>query len=165
MKGRKPDALAVRRGASTADISSPSPSLVGQGALVKPESVSKTPILSDIWDNTVGSGISFRASDSPLIEQYVFNIAMVYESQRHLMDEDGTMHLTVEEEDAFGGIRIKENPYLKIRDNAMKTAMKLEQDLGLSPMARARLGLTQGMSANVQINIAKQIDAALGGGM
>lgn len=47
----------------------------------------------------------------------------------------------------------------------MKTAMKLEQDLGLSPMARARLGLTQGMSANVQLNIAKQIDAALGGGM
>ena len=82
-----------------------------------------------------------------------------------MMDEDGTMHLTVEEEDAFGGIRIKENPYLKIRDNAMKTAMKLEQDLGLSPMARARLGLTQGMSANVQLNIAKQIDAALGGGM
>ena len=86
MRGRKPDALAVRRGSSTADISTTTAVTVDDAALVKPESVSKTPILSDIWDNTVGSGISFRASDSPLIEQYVFNIAMVYESQRHLMD-------------------------------------------------------------------------------
>ena len=48
MRGRKPDALAVRRGASTADISTTTAVTVEDGALVKPDSVSKTPILSDI---------------------------------------------------------------------------------------------------------------------
>ena len=91
MRGRKPDALAVRRGASTADISTTTAVTMGEGALVKPESVSLDPYQSEVWDTLVGTGAAFKEADSPMLQSLVFNIAIVEDCRKHIYDEGGAM--------------------------------------------------------------------------
>ena len=163
MRGRKPDALAVRRGGSTADISTPSPSLVEHGALVKPESVAMNPYMNDIWDSMVGTGATFEASDSPMLQSLVFNIAIVEDCRKHIYSEDGTMNVLTHDEDEYGNVVTRANPYIKVMNDAEKLVMKMSQELGLTRFARARLGLTQAVGQAAQISVAEQIDRAIRG--
>ena len=55
------------------------------------------------------------------------------------------------------------NPYIKQANDSAAVALKLADQLGCTPLARARLGLTQNMAGAVQLSIAQQIDAAIAG--
>ena len=160
MKGRKPDALATRRGGSTADLPL-SPQLVEHGALVKPESVAMDPYRSEIWDSLVGTGATFEAADSPMLQSLVFNIAIVEDCRRHIYSADGTMNVLSREEDEYGNVITRPNPYIKVMNDAEKLAMKMSQELGLTRFARARLGLTQAVGQAAKISVAEQIDRAI----
>lgn len=163
MRGRKPDALAVRRGASTADISTTTAATMEEGALVKPESVSLDPYQSEIWDTLVGTGAAFQEADSPMLQSLVFNIAIVEDCRKHIYDEDGTMRVISQDEDEYGNVVARANPYIKIMNDAEKLVMKMSQELGLTRFARARLGLTQACGQAAQISVAEQIDRAIRG--
>lgn len=163
MRGRKPDALAVRRGGSTADISTPSPSLVEQGALVKPESVAIDPYQNEIWDSLVGTGAAFEQADSPMLQSLVFNIAIVEDCRRHIYGDDGEMQVLTRDEDEYGNVVVRPNPYVKVMQDSEKLVMKMSQELGLTRFARARLGLTQTVNQAAQVSLAEQIDRAIRG--
>lgn len=163
MRGRTPNALAVRRGASTADISTSTAEVVERGALVKPESVAVNPYMSDLWDSMVGSGTTFEAADSPMLQSLVFNIAIVEDCRKHIYSEDGTMNVLKTDEDEYGNAITRPNPYIKVMNDAEKLVMKMSQELGLTRFARARLGLTQAVGQAAQISVAEQIDRAIRG--
>lgn len=162
MRGRKPDALAVRRGGTTADVIA-NVQVVEDSALVKPERVAIDPYMSEAWDTMVGTGAAFEPCDSPMLEQLIFQIRIVEDCRAHLFDAEGNVRTVVKEETDMGDILIKVNPYLKIMNDAERSVMKLSQELGLTRFARARLGLTQAMGQAAQLSIAEQIDRAISG--
>ena len=161
-RGRKPDALAVRRGASTSDAAAPAPS----GGVEKPPAVLAHAPMSALWDQLVGTGRAFQPQDAPYIEQLVFSLETARQCRANLMDENGNVQVLVGkgEPDEDGRYRdYVENPWL----SALERVGQLERlgrcALGLTPLARARLGLTQA-TAIATVSIADQIYAAMRGG-
>lgn len=162
MRGRKPDALAVRRGGTTADVVQVDAVPV-DSSLVKPDRIASDIYMSELWDSMVGTGAAFEECDSPMLEQLVFQIKIIEDCRAHIYDAEGNMRTVVKEETEFGDVLVKVNPYIKVMNDAEKSVMKLSQELGLTRFARARLGLTQAMGKAAQLSIAEQIDRAISG--
>lgn len=161
--GRFPDTKAVRRSKDKASIVHSS----GEPALRKPLSVELVPALSDTWDVMVGSGMAFDARDAPLLEQLVFDIETARQCREQLVDEFGNVRVMVgrgePDPDTGEYMDCRPNPLLKVMREAVAESMKLSDQLGCTPMARARLGLTQAAGKAVTISIADSIDRALKG--
>lgn len=159
MRGRKPDANAIRRTGGAAIVER------SETAIEKPASVAAVPNLSDTWDMVVGSGMAYDSRDTPLLEQLVFNMETVRQCREACMDERGNIKVLIGcgDPDPVTGeyMDSKPNPYLKAMREAMAEVMKLSDQLGCSPMARARLGLTQASGKAVTLSIADAIDRAL----
>lgn len=162
--GRKPDAKALRRSKDRAELT-PRGTTRGAGALQKPVTVASIPNLSETWDLLTGSGMAYSAEDAPLIEQLVFDMETAAQCRRQCMDENGRikMMVGVGEPDLDTGeyLESKPNPYLKIMREAVNEALKLADQLGLTPLARARLGLTQAAGKAVTLSVAEMIDDAI----
>lgn len=156
MRGRKPDATAIRRGDDALMRAS-----VIDGGVVKPETVSSNAALSEMWDCCIGTGLAFEPQDAPLLEQFVFDMVQVAECRRHMFDEDGNPRPVSIAEDELGNIAVRANPYQKPMHEFMREALKLSDELGLSRFARTRLGLAQAAGKAVTLSIAEQIDKAI----
>lgn len=157
MRGRKPDAMAVRRERDHVDLQA---QVIG-GTVAKPLSVAQNDKLSKIWDETVGAGLAFKPEDAPLLEQFVFDVGMVDECRKNLIDKDGKLNPFIEVEDKNGNIELADNPYYRKMRELTADSLKLANDLGLTPLARARLGLTQASTKAVNISIADTIRKAM----
>lgn len=162
MRGRKPDALAVRRKTSTADLATATTIDVDDMQLVEPAEIAADPHMHEIWETTVGSGAAFDACDAPVVQQLVFNIAILEDCRAHIYKSEGGMQTLIEESDEHG-VKLKQNPYMRVMWDAEKSVLKLAQELGISRFARARLGLTKAMGTAAQLSIAEQIDRAISG--
>lgn len=160
MKGRKPDSKAIRRSHDKAEIAQ-----AGDARLEKPLSVALSPGMSDLWDMFAGSGIAYKQEDAPFLEQLVFNLELAAECRERCVDENGRVKVMVGcgEPDPETGeyLDSKPNPYIKQMREAVAEAMKLSDQLGCTPLARARLGLTQAAGKAVTLSIAEQIDEAM----
>lgn len=159
MKGRKPDALAVRRGDPRGVAQ------VGLSALDKPISVMAVPNMSDLWDLFAGSGLAYKPEDAPMLEQLVFDLELARQCRDKCIDETGSIRAMVgcgdPDPDTGEYLDMRPNPYLKQMREAVAEAMKIADQLGCTPLARARLGLTQAAGQAVTLSIAEQIDAAM----
>lgn len=158
--GRMPDAKAVRRvGKPMAEV------LPDTGSkLVKPQMAVENPCMSRIWDQLISDAGGFEECDAPFMESLVFNLAVVDECRRNILDENGNVRPLVKVETDDGEILVKPNPYQRAMKDAETMALKLAQEMGLTRFCRAKLGLTQAMSQEkVALSIANEIDRALGG--
>lgn len=166
MKGRKPDANAIKR------IDQPKPvqaTLVDGSphppAVEKPPTVAMSETQSAIWDLTVGTGACFEERDTPLLEQLVFLLDVAREARARTVDKDGRPILMVGKgpvDEVTGEyLDYAPNPYIKQAEDATNNALKLADQLGCTPLARARLGLAQSMDKAAKISIAEQIDRAI----
>lgn len=156
-RGRKPDALAVRREKDHVDVAA---EVIGNGC-EKPMGVACNNRLSRIWDDTIGSGMAFTPSDAPILEQFVFDLALAEECRCHMFDESGTPAPFITATDDDGNTRLIDNPYYKKMREVSADVLKLAGELGLTPIARARLGLTQASAKAVNISIAETIRKAM----
>lgn len=160
--GRMPDAHAIRR---TKDKAVIIPDTVEASALTPPDSVLAHQHMTELWSSLVGSGIAYEERDIPLIEQLVWDFETVEQCRARVMGSDGQMKLMVPvgEPDPDTGEYLKyiPNPYIKQMREAMAEGLKLADQLGLSPMARARLGLTQAAGKAATLSIAETIDALM----
>lgn len=160
--GRMPDAHAIRRAKDKAEII---PDVAETCAITPPESVLAHEHMHEMWQSLVGNGIAYQERDVPLIEQLVWDFETVDQCRGHVMGPDGQMRLMVPvgEPDPDTGEYLKyaPNPYLKPMRDAMAEGLKLADQLGLSPMARARLGLTQAAGKAATLSIAETIDALM----
>lgn len=166
MRGRKPDATAVRRGESAAmlipqnNATTTVADTVGHGA-DKPAHIAANEQLSEMWDVCVGSGAAYEPQDVPTIAQYVTYMVLADECRRHLFKPDGTPMPMIEEEDEYGNIIARPNPYMKQMTEATNMALKLADELGLTRFARTRLGLAQATGQAITLSIAEQIDRTI----
>lgn len=171
MRGRKPDAKAVRRSDGGEAVSSAISATttaaveVQAGALSMPPSVAAHPHMAELWTSMVGRGLAYDERDAAMVEQMVFDLEMVDQCRRRVMGEDGQMRMLIPvgEPDPDTGEYEKyvPNPYIKQMREATAESLKLADQLGLTPLARARLGLTQAAGKAVTLSIAEQIDAAM----
>ena len=163
MRGRKPDATAVRRGEKAAmlvPVGQSKAEIIDAGCK-KPASVLANERMSDMWDMCVGTGAAFEFQDVPFITQFVTDMVLIEECQRHMFKEDGTPQPMITEVDEMGNVCVTPNPYGKVMRDTMSEAMKLADELGLTRFARTRLGLAQAAGQAVTLTIAEQIDRAL----
>ena len=163
MRGRKPDATAVRRGEKAAmlvPVGQSKAEIIDAGCQ-KPASVLANERMSDMWDMCVGTGAAFESQDVPFITQFVTDMVLIEECQRHMFKEDGTPQPMITEVDGVGNVCVTPNPYGKVMRDTMSEAMKLADELGLTRFARTRLGLAQAAGQAVTLTIAEQIDRAL----
>jgi hypothetical protein len=158
-RGRKQNALAQRRERDHVDVTATV--LEGAGHLEKPVSVTSVPRLSRIWDETLGTGMAFRPEDAPLLEQLVFDLALAEECRANMIDEDGNPTPLLKAEDEYGNVHMVDNPYFKKMREVANDTLKLANDLGLTPVARARLGLTQASANAVNLSIQETILRAM----
>lgn len=164
MRGRKPQAIAARRGGLDGAIEV-SADTVADG-LEKPADIAATPSLSETWDMVVGNGNGYQGADLPFAVQLVYNIEAANQAWAKCRMPDGSLRLTlpVGEMDENGEYHdYKPNPYIKIANDSTNMAMRLADQLGCTMVARARLNLTNSAAAATQLSIAQQIDLALGG--
>lgn len=157
---RRPNALAVRREKDHVDIRA---SVEGgiEDTCEKPLAVAQSPRLSDVWDTLIGSGIAFRQQDQPLLEQLVFDIALADDCRRHMFDEDGNPVALLKAEDEDGREVLVDNPYYKKMREISADTLKLANELGMTPVARARLGLTKASTNAANLSIAETIYKAM----
>lgn len=163
-RGRKPDAKAIRRMKDKAEIT-PATVIDGGGAIQKPITVETVPGLSELWDTFVGTGIAYKPEDAPMLEQLVFDLELARQCRAKCIDPNGNIIAMVGkgeplEDGSF--LDMEPNPYIKQMREAMAEALKIADQMGCTPLARARLGLTQMAGAAVTLSIADQIDVAIG---
>lgn len=160
MKGRKPDAKAVRRKrtpqAMKAEIIEPR-----QLGIAKPASIAANPDLSAIWDSIVGEGIAYKEQDAPLLEQLVFLHDIVRSCRARMTAPDGRTLMTVvgvgEKGPDGRHKRSAPNPYYKQMLDATNMILRLSDQLGCTPQARARIGITETATQSMQVDIAQRI--------
>ncbi len=163
MRGRKPDATAVRRGEKAAmlvPVGQSRAEIVDAGCQ-KPADVLANTRLSDMWDMCIGSGAAFESQDVPFISQFVTDMVLIEECRRHMFKADGTPQPMITEVDDEGNVLISPNPYAKVMRETMAEALKLADELGLTRFARTRLGLAQAAGQAITLTIAEQIDRAI----
>jgi len=158
MKGRKPQADAIRRGRKPYDELMEVK--VADGTLVKPAEIENTPRLNEYWEMVVGNGKSYTEQDLPTIMHYISYLDMAEQLRGVLFDEQGRLQsvLGYGPMDEEGNCsKPVENPYFKQYQQAVQMCMKLAQELGATPLARARLGVTKAAEQSMTVDIGRKI--------
>lgn len=158
MRGRKPQAGAQRRGGAddsklakrAADPRLAIP--VESSTLPMPPSVSSSPRRAEMWMQVVGDGSAYTEQDTALIASLVTWMDAAEQIQYAMTNEEGGVLLMLDD---------KPSPFLKQLDLATKNMLKLADQLGCTPLARARLGLTEAARNNLNVSIAERINKAM----
>lgn len=167
MKGRKPQQGAVRRGVSDSY------------ALAKPEEVRGVPMPADIQADPVQSEIwawiappvnNFTEQDMPNLRLLCYWHAVAAQAQQALHSEDGTVRIfdkigvkPFKTADGREVPLVRKNPALQIMKEASAEIRALSDMLGLSPLARSRIGLMDATTVKTAADTAamfRTIDAA-----
>ena len=166
MRGRKKEPGAVRDGRDPATelarveaLPATAPANL-EGPALKPAHVAANPNLSRRWDELVGDGVAYKPQDVPLLTEWVFQTELAVQLSQKLMGEDGEVVTMVEEWRGENLVEV-ENPLLRQLRNATDEALKLAEQFGGTPMARARLGLTQAVTANIGEDIRRKVLQAM----
>ena len=166
MRGRKREPGAVRDGRTPATELArveAVPTEVSdnlRGPAEKPEWVASSPNLSRRWDELVGNGAAYKPQDVPLLFDWVFQTELAIQLSQQLTAEDGTIRTMVDEWRGENLVQV-ENPLLRQYNKAVEMSLKLAEHFGGTPMARARLGLTQAVTANIGEDIRRKVLQAM----
>lgn len=167
MKGRKPQHDAIRRGVSDSY------------ALAKPDEVRGVPMPADIQADPVQSEIwawiappvnSFTEQDIPTLRLLCYWHAVAAQAQQAIHSEDGSVRIfdkigvkPFKTKDGKEVPLVRKNPALQIMKEASAEIRALSDMLGLSPLARSRIGLMDATTVKTAADTAamfRTIDAA-----
>lgn len=162
MKGRKPDNKAVRRNPKP----SPQAELIAQPAsmppaLAKPDSVLANPTMNRCWDLVVGDGYQYTAADIPQLEMLCYSYAVYRQCVDNTLTPDGrviTKIGRINEEGNIDPATAKAHPDIKTAREAMATYRTLADELGVSPLARQKMGLLEAVTHSTQADLVKKTE-------
>ena len=158
MKGRKPKQDAIRRGRQP--FEELTPVQTSKHDLVKPEHILANPRLNQYWEIAVGDGHAYDEQDLPIILNYITYMDLADQLRDQLFDENGAIQTIMGygplDEEGMGG-KVVESPYFKQYEKAVNMCLKLAQELGTTPMARARLGVTRAAEQSMNVDIGMKI--------
>lgn len=160
MKGRKPQTKAIRRKEGPQAVKAEIIEPARQG-VAKPPEVLANPDLSATWDTIVGDGLAYRQQDEPLLVQLVYWHDVLRTCRERMTGPDGRTLMTVigvgEKGPDGKHKRSAPNPYFKQMSDATAQIIRLSDQLGCTPLARARIGIAETATASMQVDIAQRI--------
>ena len=169
MKGRKPQDGAIRRGVRDFYGLSKPEEIRG---VPMPSDIAEDPVQSEIWAWIAPPVNNFTEQDMPNLRLLCYWHAVAAQAQQALHSEDGSVRI-------FDKIGVKpfltadgreiplvrKNPALQILKEASAEIRALSDMLGLSPLARSRIGLMDATTVKTAADTAamfRTIDAAYG---
>lgn len=139
MRGRKPQSDAIRRGLSDQlMLSEQSGATYGLGI---PEDIAADPMRSVIWHWIVPDVNHFTEQDMPQLRELVMWHSVFEQAQAAILASDGTGRVEIFDGDG------RKHPAISVMKEASAEIRALSDHLGLSPLARSRIGLFQTTAA------------------
>lgn len=167
MKGAKPKHNAIRRGLSD------SYGLAvheGSTGVLMPEDIAKDPVQSEIWAWIAPPVNSFTEQDIPTLRLLTYWHAVARQAEQAIHSEDGKIAIfdkigvkPFKTADGREVPLVRKNPALTILKEASSEIRALSDMLGLSPLARSRIGLMDATATKTAADTAamfRSIDAA-----
>lgn len=166
MKGRKPDQNAIRRGVHDMSLI-PAEETVG---VTMPLDIMADPVQSEIWNWIAPPVNQFTEQDMPNLRLLCYWHAVAAQAQTVLQGSNGTVNIfdkigvkPFRTEDGREIALVRKNPALQILKEASTEIRALSDMLGLSPLARSRIGLMNATTVKTAADTAamfRSIDAA-----
>lgn len=169
MKGAKPKHNAIRRGLSD------SYGLAvreGSSGVLMPQDIAEDPVQSEIWAWLAPPVNSFTEQDIPTLRLLTYWHAVARQAEQAIHSEDGKIAIfdkigvkPFKTKDGNEIPLVRKNPALTILKEASSEIRALSDMLGLSPLARSRIGLMDATATKTAADTAamfKSIDAAYG---
>lgn len=166
MKGAKPKHNAIRRGLSD------SYGLAARDAsgVVMPADIAEDPVQSEIWAWIAPPVNSFTEQDIPTLRLLTYWHAVAHQAEQAIHSEDGKIAIfdkigvkPFKTPDGREVPLVRKSPALTILKEASSEIRALSDMLGLSPLARSRIGLMDATATKTAADTAamfKSIDAA-----
>lgn len=167
MKGAKPKHNAIRRGLSD------SYGLAvreGSSGVLMPQDIAEDPVQSEIWAWLAPPVNSFTEQDIPTLRLLTYWHAVARQAEQAIHSEDGKIAIfdkigvkPFKTKDGNEIPLVRKNPALTILKEASAEIRALSDMLGLSPLARSRIGLMDATATKTAADTAamfKSIDAA-----
>lgn len=166
MKGAKPKHDAIRRGLSD------SYGLAvreGSSGVLMPQDIAEDPVQSEIWAWLAPPVNSFTEQDIPTLRLLTYWHAVARQAEQAIHSEDGKIAIfdkigvkPFKNADGREIPLVRKNPALTILKEASAEIRALSDMLGLSPLARSRIGLMDATATKTAADTAamfKSIDA------
>lgn len=166
MKGAKPKHNAIRRGLSD------SYGLAvreGSSGVLMPRDIAEDPVQSEIWAWLAPPVNSFTEQDIPTLRLLTYWHAVARQAEQAIHSEDGKIAIfdkigvkPFKNADGREIPLVRKNPALTILKEASAEIRALSDMLGLSPLARSRIGLMDATATKTAADTAamfKSIDA------
>lgn len=167
MKGAKPKHDAIRRGLSDSYGLAVRDSSSG---VLMPEDIAKDPVQSEIWAWIAPPVNSFTEQDIPTLRLLTYWHAVARQAEQAIHSEDGKIAIfdkigvkPFKTADGREVPLVRKNPALTILKEASSEIRALSDMLGLSPLARSRIGLMDATATKTAADTAamfRSIDAA-----
>ena len=167
MKGAKPKHNAIRRGLSD------SYGLAvreGSSGVLMPQDIAEDPVQSEIWAWLAPPVNSFTEQDIPTLRLLTYWHAVARQAEQAIHSEDGKIAIfdkigvkPFKTPDGREVPLVRKSPALTILKEASSEIRALSDMLGLSPLARSRIGLMDATATKTAADTAamfKSIDAA-----
>lgn len=168
MKGAKPKQNAIRRGMKDAYGLARSDAT----GVVMPPDIENDPVQSEIWAWLAPPVNNFTPQDIPTLRLLTYWHAVAAQAQQAIHSENGQLNIfdkigvkPYKTEDGREVPLVRKNPALTILKEASAEIRALSDQLGLSPLARSRIGLMDAAKVKTAADTAamfKSIDAAYG---
>lgn len=168
MKGAKPKQNATRRGFSDSYGLAKAESV----GVTMPADIAADPVQSDIWAWLCPPVNNFSSQDVPSLRLLTYWHAVAAQAQQAIHSNDGRINIfdkigvkPYKTEDGREVPLVRKNPALTILKEASSEIRALSDMLGLSPLARSRIGLMDATTVKTAADTAsmfKSIDAAYG---
>lgn len=159
MKGRKPDQNAIRRGAKDNFGIERTSELSG---VVMPYDIAQDPVQSEFWSLLAPPTNSFTEQDVPTLRLLCYWHAVAAHAQQEMAGPIGSGKVAISAEGDKGKAQ---HPAIRTLKQASSEIRALNDQLGLSPLARSRIGLLQATTVKTAADTAKMfqsIDGAYG---
>lgn len=167
MKGAKPKHDAIRRGLSD------SYGLAvreGSSGVLMPQDIAEDPVQSEIWAWLAPPVNSFTEQDIPTLRLLTYWHAVAQQAEQAIHSDDGKIAIfdkigvkPFKTADGREVPLVRKNPALTILKEASSEIRALSDMLGLSPLARSRIGLMDATATKTAADTAamfRSIDAA-----
>lgn len=167
MKGAKPKHNAIRRGLSD------SYGLAvreGSSGVLMPQDIAEDPVQSEIWAWLAPPVNTFTEQDIPTLRLLTYWHAVAQQAEQAIHSEDGKIAIfdkigvkPFKTADGREVPLVRKNPALTILKEASSEIRALSDMLGLSPLARSRIGLMDATATKTAADTAamfRSIDAA-----
>lgn len=166
MKGAKPKQNAIRRGITDSFGMTTSVSV----GVSMPTDIAADPVQSEIWDWIAPPVNNFTEQDIPNLRLLCYWHAVAAQAQQAIHSENGMIEIfdkigvkPFKTADGREMPLVRKSPALQILKEASSEIRALSDQLGLSPLARTRIGLMNATTVKTAADTAamfKSIDAA-----